>query len=85
MGLNVVGSYNQLHYFLQEMEKLEVVVEASDLNLEAASDSGVDDEDVAMTNQQGLALSLQFSFYDRLPANEPVAATAAAVAEEAPN
>ena len=85
VALNVVGSYNQLHYFLQEMEKLEVVVEASDLNLEAASDSGVDDEDTAMTIQQGLALSLRFSFYDRLPANEPSTATPAVVAEEAPN
>ena len=85
VALNVVGSYNQLHSFLQEMEKLEVVVEASDLNLEAASDSGVDDENTAMTIQQGLALSLRFSFYDRLPVNKSGAATPAVVAEEAPN
>ena len=69
MALNVVVSYARLQSFLQEMEKLEVVVEASDLNLEAASESGVDDE--ATTNQQRIALSLRFSFYDRIPANEP--------------
>ena len=83
VALNVVGSYAQLQYFLQEMEKLEVVVEASDLNLEAASDSGADDE--AITNQQRIALSLWFSFYDRLPANAPGRASSPASAEEAPN
>ena len=69
VALNVVGSYAQLHYFLQEMEKLEVLVESSDLTLEVSSESGVDDE--ATTNQQRIALSLRFSFYDRIPANEP--------------
>ena len=83
VALNVVGSYAQLQYFLQEMEKLEVVVEASDLNLEAASDSGADDE--AIANQQRIALSLRFSFYDRLPANAPGPASSPASAEEAPN
>jgi len=83
VALNVVGSYAQLQYFLQEMEKLEVVVEASDLNLEAASDSGADDE--AITNQKRIALSLRFSFYDRLPTNAPGRASSPASAEEAPN
>ena len=87
VALNVVGSYNQLHYFLQEMEKLEVVVEASDLNLEEVAVSGVDDESITKTTtaQQRLALALRFSFYDRIPANETRAATPAAVVEEAPN
>ena len=85
VALNVVGSFNQLHYFLREMEKLEVVVEASDLNLEAASDSGVDDEALTTTTHERLAMSLRLSFYDRLPANEPGDAMPAAVAEEALN
>ena len=42
VALSVIGSYAQLQSFLQEMEKLEVV-EASDLNLNVASDSGADD------------------------------------------
>ena len=95
LALNVVGLYDQLHYFLKEMEKLEVLVEASDLRLEAESDSDVgSDSDAefdsgmkkrASTNQQKIELSLRFSFYDRLPANELGAVSTAAVSEEAPN
>ena len=83
VALNVIGSYTQLQYFLQEMEKLEVVVEASDLNLVAASESGTNDE--ATTNQQRIALSLRFSFYDRLPANQPGQVARPTSVEEAPN
>ena len=83
VALNVIGSYAQLQHFLQEMEKLEVVVEASDLNLEAASDSGADDETIP--KQQRIALSLRFSFYDRLPTNAPGPASSPASAEEAPS
>ena len=97
LALNVVGLYDQLHYFLKEMEKLEVLVEASDLRLEAESDSDSDvvsdsdaesDSDAkkrALTNQQKIELSLRFSFYDRLPANELGAVSTAAASEEAPN
>ncbi len=93
--LSVVGFYDQLHYFLKEMEKAEVVVDASDLKLEAESesdeesgsdaefDSGVNKR--ATTNQQKIALSLRFSFYDRLPANELGAVSTAAASEESPN
>ena len=83
VALNVIGSYTQLQHFLQEMEKLEVVVEASDLNLEALSESGANDE--ATTNQQRIALSLRFSFYDRLPANQPGQVAPPTSVEEAPN
>ena len=83
VALNVVGSFAQLQSFLQEMEMLEVVVEASDLNLEAAAESGVDVE--AITNQQRIALSLRFSFYDRLPANQLGQVESPASVEEAPN
>ena len=83
VALNVVGSYAQLQSFLQEMEKLEVVVEASDLNLDVASDSGADDESI--TNQQRIALSLRFSFYDRLPANQLGQVASPASVEQAPN
>ena len=83
VALSAVGTYNQLHDFLQEMETLEVLVEASDLKLEASSDSGVEDE--VKTNQQKLVLSLRFSFYDRLPAKEPGTDTSPAFTEEAPN
>jgi len=82
VALNVAGSYNQLQYFLQEMEKLEVVVQASDLSLEAATDFVGDAEDT--TNNQILNLSLRFSFYDILPANEPGSAESSISAEKAP-
>ena len=82
VALNVVGAYVQLQDFLQEMEKLEVVVEASDLSLEAAPDSAAADE--ATTNRQPIALSLRFSFYDRLPANELDTTSSPASAEQAP-
>ena len=82
VALNVVGSYVQLQDFLQEMEKLEVVVEANDLSLEAAPDSAAADE--ATTNRQTIALSLRFSFYDRLPANELDTASSPASTEQAP-
>ena len=85
VALNVVGSFSQLHYFLQEMEKLEVVVEVSDLTLEAASNSADDGEATPKKGQQRLALSLSFSFYDRLSAHELGTVGSAAVAEEAPN
>jgi len=80
LALNVIGYYNQLHYFLKGMEKLEVVVEASDLKLEAVSEpeaesgskaeaaSGVKKR--ASNSQQKIELSLRFSFYDYAPANE---------------
>ena len=83
VALSAVGTYNQLHDFLQEMETLEVLVEASDLKLEASSDSGVEDE--VTTLQQKLELSLRFSFYDRLPAQEPGTDTSPAFTEEAPD
>ena len=83
VALNVVGFYDQLHSFLKEMEKLEVVVEASDLKLEAESDSA--EEEKVSTNQQKIELSLRFSFYDRSPAKEPGTFSSAGSAEEAPS
>ena len=85
VALSVLGFYDQLHSFLKEMEKLEVLVEASDLKLEAASDSG--EEKKASTNQQKIELSLRFSFYDRSPDKEqkPSGLSSAESAEEAPS
>ena len=95
VALNVVGFYDQLHSFLKEMEKLEVVVEASDLRLEAASgsdkNSDSDDESdsgvkkTATTSQQKIELSLRFSFYDRSPAKESGTSSSAESAEEPPS
>jgi len=82
VALNVAGSYNQLQSFLREIEKLEVVVEASDLSLKAASDSPVDGE--VATNNQSLELSLRFRFYDRSPADQTGTAESPVSPEESP-
>ena len=64
VALRVVGSYGALHRFLQEMERLEVLVESSDLNLTATERNGV----VSQTE-----LALRLSFYDRQPPSAPTA------------
>jgi len=64
VALRVVGSYGALHRFLQEMERLEVLVESSDLNLTAKESDGL----VAQTE-----LALRLSFYDRQPPSAPTA------------
>ena len=64
VALRVVGSYGSLHRFLQEMERLEVLVETSDLNLTAKERDGL----VAQTE-----LALRLSFYDRQPPSTPKA------------
>ena len=95
VALDVVGTYDQLHFFLKEMENLEVLVEASDLRLESGSDPGKesdsDDEfdsgvkNKATTNRRKIELSLRFSFYDRSLAKESGTFSTASASEEAPN
>ena len=75
--LRVRGQYQSLQRFLQQMEALEVLVESSDLNLQASRDTTetVDGRpSVART-----ALSIRLSFYDR--AESPQSATQAASAK----
>ena len=62
VALRVVGSYGAVHRFLQAMERLEVLVESSDLNLTATERNG----EVSQTE-----LALRLSFYDRQPASDP--------------
>ena len=64
VALRVVGSYGALRRFLQEMERLEVLVESSDLNLTAKERDGL----AAQTE-----LALRLSFYDRQPSSTPAA------------
>ena len=62
VALRVVGSYSALQRFLQGMERLQVLVESSDLNLTATQRDGL----VSQT-----ALALRLSFYDREPSSAP--------------
>ena len=66
--MQVKGSYVGLQRFLQRMELLSVLVESSDLNLNAAGDGG-DDDGPRFTPT---ALSLRLSFYDRMPAETAI-------------
>lgn len=68
VALGVRGDYQALQAFLQRMESLEVVVEASDLELNGVSSDA--EEGLSMTE-----LSLRLSFFDRRP--EPTAKAAA--------
>jgi type IV pilus assembly protein PilO len=75
--LRVEGPYQALQRFLQQMEALELLVESSELNLQAPGNTGETDDgspSVAIT-----ALSIRLSFYDR--AESPQSATPAAPAK----
>ena len=63
VALRVVGSYSALHRFLQGMERLQILVESSDLNLTAKESDGL----VSQTE-----LALRLSFYDPQPPSAPM-------------
>ena len=72
--LRVEGPYQALQRFLQQMEALELLVESSDLNLQA-SGTTTETEDGSPSVSR-TALSIRLSFYDR--AESPQSATPAA-------
>ena len=65
VALEVSGSFGGLQTFLQRMEALELLVESSDLSLQANSSGKSDDE--TSLKQPATKLTLQLSFYDWLP------------------
>ena len=72
--LRVEGQYQSLQRFLQQMEALELLVESSDLNLQASGNtSETDDGSPSVASTE---LSIRLSFYDR--AESPQSATPAA-------
>ncbi len=72
--LRVEGQYQSLQRFLQQMEALKILVESSDLNLQA---SGNTSETVdGSPSVASTPLSIRLSFYDR--AESPQSATPAA-------
>ena len=64
MALNVTGPYAGLQRFLQQMEALEVMVESSELNLQASSRR--DAESAQASEASKTDLKLKLSFYDRI-------------------
>ena len=65
VALEVSGSFGGLQTFLQRMEALELLVESSDLSLQAFASNETDAE--PLPRQLGTKLILQLSFYDLLP------------------
>ena len=72
--LRVEGQYQSLQRFLQQMEALKLLVESSDLNLQASGNTSETDD--GSPSVASTALSIRLSFYDR--AESPQSATPAA-------
>jgi type IV pilus assembly protein PilO len=75
--LRVEGPYQALQRFLQQMEALELLVESSELNLQASGNTSETDD--GSPSVASTALSIRLSFYDR--AESPQSATPAAPAK----
>ena len=65
VALEVSGSFGGLQAFLQRMEALELLVESSDLSLQAIASAKTDGE--TTPKQADTKLTLQLSFYDSAP------------------
>ena len=74
VALEVSGSFGGLQTFLQRMEALELLVESSDLSLQASSSEKTKSE--LSAKRPVTRLTLQLSFYDAVPepANRAIAA-----------
>ena len=71
-ALEVSGSYGGLQTFLQRMESLELLVESSELSLQAIAQEAADE---TSPKRSATKLTLQLSFYDLVsePADRPTA------------
>ena len=65
VALEVSGSFSGLQTFLQRMEALELLVQSSDLSLQAIASAKADGE--TTPKQADTKLTLQLSFYDSAP------------------
>ena len=72
VALEVTGSYGGLQTFLQRMEALELLVESSELSLQAIAQETADE---TSPQRSATKLTLQLSFYDLVsePADRPTA------------
>ena len=77
VALRVEGPYQALQRFLQQIEALELLVESSDLNLQAAGNSSEPEDGSPLVART--TLSIRLSFYDR--AESPQSATPASPAK----
>jgi type IV pilus assembly protein PilO len=65
MALRVTGGYGALLNFLQRVERLQVLVESSDLELEAVEPPGGDESEAKLSGIAETDLRLKLTFYDR--------------------
>ena len=77
VALRVEGPYQALQRFLQQIEALELLVESSDLNLQAAGNASESEDGSPLVART--TLSIRLSFYDR--AESPQSATPASPAK----
>ena len=80
VALEVSGSFDGLQTFLRRMEALELLVESSDLSLQASSSEKTNAE--MSPKRSATKLTLQLSFYDLLP--EPAEGSSAAGSNKEP-
>ena len=70
-ALQVTGGYAGLQQFLQRMERLQLLVESSELSLKTTTASKQDQEGSGVLTPAPTDLSLRLTFYDRKPEAAP--------------
>ena len=65
MALRVTGGYGELLDFLQRVERLQVLVESSDLELAAVDPPGGDESEAKLSGVAETDLRMRLTFYDR--------------------
>ena len=71
IALQVTGGYAGLQQFLQRMERLQLLVESSELSLKTTTASKQDQEGSGVLTPAPTDLSLRLTFYDRKPEAAP--------------
>ena len=71
IALQVSGGYAGLQQFLQRMERLQLLVESSELSLKTTTASKQDQEGSGVLAPAPTDLSLRLTFYDRKPEASP--------------
>jgi type IV pilus assembly protein PilO len=71
IALQVTGGYAGLQQFLQRMERLQLLVESSELSLKTTTSSKPDPERSGVLAPAPTDLSLRLTFYDRKPDAAP--------------
>ena len=70
IALQVSGGYAGLQQFLQRMERLQLLVESSELSLTTTPASKQDQDESVLLEPAPTDLSLRLTFYDRKPEGE---------------